>query len=151
MPPRVASAPGSTGKKTPSGRSAASSLHADVEVLDRQAQDAVHLAHVDADAALQRLDVALERRAGAEGHDRRTVAGADADDRRGLLGARRVDDRVRHGRRMEGLVDAVLLADVVAGEDTVGAEQDAQVVEELLGLRVREATVLNGRPDDHAR
>ena len=98
-------------------------LDRDVEVVDRQAQDAVHLAHVDADPALQRRDVPLERRSRAEGDDRRAMAGADADDRRGLLGARRVDDGVGGGEGVKGLVDAVLVEHVAPGEHAVGAEQ----------------------------
>ena len=102
----------------------------------------VHLAHVDADPALQRRDMALQRRSRAERDERRAVARAHADDRRGLLGARRVDDGVGRGRRVKRLVDAVLLAHVVPGEHAVGAQQGAQVVEHLLGRGRREARVL---------
>ena len=70
------------------------------------------------------------------------MAGAHADDRRGLLGARRVDDRVGRGRRMKRLVDAVLVAHVAPGEHPVGAEQRAQVVEQLLGGALGEAPAL---------
>ena len=136
MPPSVASAPGSTGKKTPSGRSLASSasrviagLHGHVHVLDRQPQHAVHLAQVDRDAALHREHVALERRARAERDDRDAVAVARLDDRRRLLGRARVDDGVGRGRRMPGLVLAVLGEHVLAGQHPVGPEQVAEVVE----------------------
>ena len=61
MPPSVASAPGIDGEEDALGTQRVvelpardPGLHADVQVLDRQAQDAVHLAHVDADAALKR-------------------------------------------------------------------------------------------------
>ena len=70
------------------------------------------------------------------------MARADADDRRGLLGARRVDDGVGGGDGVKGLVDAVLVAHVAPGEHAVGAEQRAQVVEQLLGGGVGEAPVL---------
>ena len=79
---------------------------------------------------------------GAEGDDRRAVAGADADDRRGLLGARRVDDGVGGGGGVKRLVDAVLVAHVAPGQHAVGAEQRAQVVEQLLGGGVGQAPVL---------
>ena len=45
-------------------------------------EDAVHLAHVDGDAAERRVDVAFERRAGAEGDDRHAVCGAEPHDLR---------------------------------------------------------------------
>ena len=149
IPPSVASAPGSTGKKTPSGRSASSSclrVTPACTLTSRSSTDrrriAVHLAHVDADAALQRRDVALERGAGAEGDERRAVARADADDRGGLLGARRVDDGVGRRERVEGLVDAVLLAHVASGEHAIGAELRAQIVEHPRGVSVGQTAVL---------
>ena len=149
IPPSVASAPGidreehalrAQGLVELLARDAG--LDGDVEVVDRQAQDRVHLAHVDADPALQRLDVALERGARAEGHERRAVAGAHPDDGRGLLGARRVDDRVGRGRRMKRLVDAVLIEHVAPGEHPLGAQQRAQVVEQLLDGGLGEASAL---------
>ena len=89
MPPIVAFAPGSTEKNTPSGRrrvvelpAGHAGLDGDVHVVDREAQDRVHAAHVDRHAAAQRGDVALERRARAERDDRRAVLGADAHEAR---------------------------------------------------------------------
>ena len=70
------------------------------------------------------------------------MAGAHADDRRGLLRARRVDDGVGRGQRMKRLVDAVLLEHVAPGKHPVGAEQCAQVVEQLLDRVVGEASML---------
>ena len=64
-------------------------LDGGVEILGVDAQDPVHLRHVDADAARQRRDMALERGAGAEGDDRRLVLGAKLDDRGDLLGGLR--------------------------------------------------------------
>ena len=86
--------------------------------------------------------MALERGARAEGDDRRAVAGAHADDRRGLLGARRVDDGIGGGGGVKGLVDAVLVEHVAPGQHAVGAEQRAQVVEQLLGGGVGQTPVL---------
>ena len=74
-------------------------LDGDVEVLDAHAQDRVHQARVDRDAALDREHVALERGAGAERHDRHVVLGASAHDRGDLLGRARERDRVRRRRR----------------------------------------------------
>ena len=126
-------------------------FHADVEVVDGQAKDAVHLAHVDADPPVQRLDVALERAAGAEGDDRRLVTGAHADDRGRLLGARREDDGVGRRDGVKRLVGAVLLADVVAGEDAVGAEKRAQVVEHAGRLGLGQAALGRGGDARHVR
>ena len=91
---------------------------------------------------MQRLDVAFERAARAEWDDRRAVARARGDDRCRLLGARREDDGVGRRDRVEGLVGAVLVADVAAGEDAIGAEQRAQLVEERGGLRFCQARLL---------
>ena len=44
-----------------------------VQIVGADAQDAVHARHVDRDAAVDRIDVAFERRAGAERHDRAAV------------------------------------------------------------------------------
>jgi hypothetical protein len=103
-------------------------LDGDVHVVDRQAQDRVHPAHVDRDAAAQRSDVALERRARSERDDRRAVLGADAHHARALLDVEREDDEVGRRRRVERLVGAVLPADVLAGQDAVRRERGGQGV-----------------------
>ncbi len=76
----VASAPGSTQKNTPSGRSFSSSWRRVTPACTvtsmsstRQPQDPVHQRGVDRHAAVERGDVAFEARAGAEGDDRRAV------------------------------------------------------------------------------
>ena len=60
-------------------------LHAAVEVLGVDLEHAVHLRQVDADAAVQRGDVAFERRADAERDHRHARRVAQAHDRRDLL------------------------------------------------------------------
>ena len=93
MPPSVASAPGSMGNIRPVLRSALRQLqagdagfHRRVEIRVADAQHAVHLAQIDADAAAQRVHVSFERGAGAERHDRQLKALADAGDLRHLGG-----------------------------------------------------------------
>ena len=77
MPPIVASAPGSIGKHQPGVAQGLRELQAgdarfdgDVEILRADAQDAVHLAQIEADPAAQRVHVPFERGAGAERDDR---------------------------------------------------------------------------------
>ena len=73
--------PGSIGNMRPVLRSALFELQPrdagfdrDVEILGADAEDPVHLAEIDRDPARIAPDVALERRAGAERHDRQLVA-----------------------------------------------------------------------------
>jgi hypothetical protein len=86
-------------------------LDSGVEILGIDAQDAVHLRQVYADAALQRRDMAFERSAGAKSDDRRLRGGAEPDDLGDLLGAVREGDGIGGARRVIGFVLAVLLAD----------------------------------------
>ena len=51
-----------------------------VEILGVDGEDAVHAQQVDRDAAAGGVEVALERRADAEGDDRHAVSGAEPDD-----------------------------------------------------------------------
>ena len=113
----VASAPGSTenirpvlcsafascSRVTPASTVASRSSDAD-------AQDPVHLAQIDRDAAVQRVDVALERGAGAERHDRARRRGADRDDRLDFFGRVRQADDVGSGGGVIRLAMAVMLA-----------------------------------------
>jgi hypothetical protein len=72
----------------------------DVEVVDADANDPIQVAQVDADAAVQRVDVCFERRARAERHNRHAVTCADLDDRRNLLSRPRKADHIGCGGRM---------------------------------------------------
>jgi hypothetical protein len=56
------------------------SLDGGVEIFGADAQDAIHPAHVDRDATMQRVHVAFQRAAGAERNDGDLTALADADD-----------------------------------------------------------------------
>ena len=103
-------------------------LHGDVEILDADAQHLVHLREVDADAAVERRHMALERGAGAEGNHRHLVLGAELDDLGDFLGRLDKYHAVRRHRRVEGLVLAVLLQDRGRGREPL-AEALAQRVD----------------------
>ena len=78
-------------------------LDGGVEILGVDPQDPVHLRQVDADAAVQRRDMAFERGAGAEGDDRRLVLGAQG--RRSPRPPRCCARRRRHrGRAARGRI-----------------------------------------------
>jgi hypothetical protein len=88
MPPIVALAPGSIGKKRPVPLSSVvqllardARLHAAIEILGADLEHLVHLREVHADAARQRGDVAFERRPDAERDHRYPRGVAQPDDR----------------------------------------------------------------------
>ena len=105
-------------------------LERDVEVLDAHAQDRVHQARVDRNAALDREDVALERGAGAERDDRHAVVRARAHDRGDLLGRARERHRVGRRRRERRLVAPVQVAHRLRGRQAI-AQQLAQRLDRL--------------------
>ena len=82
-----------------------------VEILSVDAQDTVHLRHIDAYAAGQCGYVPLEGGPCAECNDRRLIFGAELDDRRNLIGAVGKCDGISGMRRVVGLVFAVVRAD----------------------------------------
>ena len=152
MPPIVAFAPGSTGEEhalRPQALVELAAGHAgldgDVHVVDREAQDRVHAAHVDRHAAAQGGDVALERRPRAERDDRRAVLGADAHEARDLVDVERVGDEVGRRGRVERLVGPVLPADVLAREDAVGRERRGERVAQRRDVGAGEAAGLGRR------
>ena len=117
MPPSDASAPGSIGKNRPvcliSSLSCLRVTPACTVTVRSSAltrEHAVHARQVDADAALHREQVALERRADAERDHRHRVRGGERDDGGDVLGA--LAEHHRLGRRHveRRLVAAVLLA-----------------------------------------
>ena len=60
-------------------------LDRNVEILGAEPQHPRHARQIDRDAAVDGVDVAFERAAHAERHDRHAVLGAELDDRRRLL------------------------------------------------------------------
>jgi hypothetical protein len=120
-------------------------LHGDVHVLDRQPDDRVELAHVDAHPAAQGGDMTFKRGARPEGDDRHPVAAAEPDDGRRLLGGARVHDEVGRRGRVPGLVAAVEAQLVGAGEHPVGAEARAEVVRRRPDRRIGHASLLAAR------
>ena len=90
-------------------------LHAAVEVLGVDLEHAVHLRQVDADAAVERGDVAFERRADAERDHRHARRVAQPDDRGDFVVGVREHDDVGQRRVGEALAVAVLFADRARG------------------------------------
>ena len=97
-------------------------LHGGVEVLDADAQDRVHQARVERDAALDGEHLALERGAGAERDDGHAVLVARAHDGGDLVGRARERDRVGRRRRERRLVAPVQVADRVRGGQAVAQQ-----------------------------
>ena len=85
-------------------------LDAAVEVVGVHLDDPVHRREVEAHAPVECGDVALERRADAEGDDRHACRVAQPHDRGHLFGRLRIDDDVGRRRVGEALAVAVLLA-----------------------------------------
>ena len=113
----VALAPGSIGKNRPVplqlgvellARDAR--LHAAVEILAVDLEHAVHPRQIDAHAAVQRRDVALERGADAERDHRHARRVAQPHDRGDLLVRLRKHDDVRQRRVGQAFAVTVLLA-----------------------------------------
>ena len=77
-------------------------LHAAIEILGVDFEHAIHLRQVDADAAVQRRNVTLERRADAERDDRDARRMTQAHDRRHLLVRTRETRRRRAAPRRPG-------------------------------------------------
>ena len=85
-------------------------FHRRVEILDAHPQHFVHLAQVDRDAAVNRVDVPFEGGAGAERNDRHLMRRADLQDLGDLVcGVREADD-VGRGVDVIRLAVAVMIA-----------------------------------------
>jgi hypothetical protein len=111
----VASAPGSTQNATPVFASAFVQLSVcdagfdgRIEIVDADAQHAIHARQIDRHAALDGVDVSLERRAGTERHDRRLHARGRANDRADFISGERKDDDVGVDGRVPRLAVTVL-------------------------------------------
>ncbi len=90
-----------------------------VEVLGMHRQHPVHVADVDRDAAVRRVDLTLERRAGAERDHRHAMAGADPHDLLHVGDALREHHRIRRLVHDPGQRVAVLLAHRLRGDEAV--------------------------------
>ena len=117
IPPIVASAPGSMKNVNPVFASALMScsprdpgFHGGLEILRADAQTLVHLAHVDGDAAVNRVHLRFHGRACAERNHRHAVFRADLQDFADLFGRVREADDVGQSGRMVRLAVAVVLA-----------------------------------------
>ena len=90
-----------------------------VEVLGMHRQHPVHVAEIDRHAAVRRVDLALERRAGAERDHRHAMRGADPHDLLHVGDALRKHHRVRRLVGDPGQRVAVLLAHRLRGDEAV--------------------------------
>jgi hypothetical protein len=81
----------------------------DIEIVDADAKHPVHAREVDGHAAVQRVHVAFERRAGAKRHNRRSVTRRRTNDGAHLVGRQRKDDCVGLTGRMPRLAVTVRL------------------------------------------
>ena len=124
MPPIVASAPGSTAKKRPSGARRCARASRVSPASTRQSRSALLTSstlviprEIDADPAAQRADVAFERGAGAERDHGNPSGGAGADHVRHLLGRLREEDGIGRSRRVVRLVPPVQVENGLARGD----------------------------------
>ena len=90
-----------------------------VEVVGVDLQHPVHVAQVDADAAGRRVDLPLQRGAGAERDHGDAVLGADPDHVLDIGGFLRHDHGVRRLRRQPGGGMGMLVADRLRGDQPV--------------------------------
>src|SRR3546814_1021704 len=107
-------------------------------------ENAVHAGDVDADSALRRLHLALQRRAGAEGDDRALVLGTELDDGCHLLRAGGEGHRIRHFHRVIGGILAMVLAHRLRCRQAF-AEQPAQRFDQRT-VRLWTGRLWTGRP-----
>jgi hypothetical protein len=89
------------------GLSGDAGLHAAVEVVGLDGEDAVHAGQIEGDAAPDGLDVPFHGGAGTEGHDGRGVLGAQAQDGRDFVGGLGEGDGVGRRGIVPGLVARV--------------------------------------------
>ncbi len=121
MPPIVASAPGIHHEHQAGVLQVVvellvgeAGLHRDVHVVGAEAQHLGHAREVDRHAAVDGVDVALERAADAERDDRRAVRRARPHDRAHLVGGLGEDHGVGIGRGVPRLAVAVVAAHAAA-------------------------------------
>ena len=158
----MASAPGSIGKNRPWSRKCSLSCLAGdaglddaIEILGMDGEHAVHVAEIEADAAVRRVDLALERGAGAEGDHRNALCRADAHDLLHVFGGVRKHHRIGRLVGDPGQRIAVLLAHrrevtrrlptMAASAAITGLDRVAVASEFLPGFRSTPSRQLFGR------
>ena len=125
-------------------------VHAAVEVGLVDIEHPVHLREVETDAAVQRRDVALERRAHAERDDRDARRVTCPRDRgHFVVGVRKHDDVGQRGVG-EALAMRVLLADRLGGDRAVAVVVAQTPRQRLDGVALRTGAV-RGRCKRHVR
>ena len=106
-----------------------------VEVFRMDRQHPVHVAQIDADAAIGGVDLALQRGAGAERDDRHPMGGADAHDRLHLRRRARKHHGIGRLARQPGGGVAMLLAHREPGREA-RAEHVAERRQRRCGSRL---------------
>ena len=126
MPPSEASAPGSIGKKRPLSRRCSLSCLRVTPGSTTQSRSSASTAvtafmreQVERDAAVRRVDMALERRADAERNDRRVVPGAELDEVDHVVPGFGEHHRVRRLVLEPGQRVPVRLADRLGGGEAI--------------------------------
>ena len=97
-------------------------LDAAIHVRLADVEDAGHPRQVERDAAAHRRDVALQRRAGAPGHDGHALGVAQRQQAAGLVGGFDERDGVGQDRRLGVLAVRVVVAQRGVGGDAVAEE-----------------------------
>ncbi len=151
MPPSVASAPGSTGKKSPCSPAARSralrvtpAWTVAAEVVGRDLEDPVEPGEIEADAAALRDDMPLEARAGAERRHGHAQLVREREDARDVVGRGGVDDEIRTPRAVERHVARVEVElRLAVGDAGVRAELAGHRVAKILGRRAQAASLGN--------
>ena len=100
-------------------------------------ENPVHVAQVDADAAGRRVDLALQRRAGAEGDHGNAMLGADPHHVLDVLGFLRHHHRIGRLRRQPRGGMGVLLAHRLRGNQPVAESRRQRLDRACQRLRLR--------------
>ena len=124
-------------------------LDAHVHVFGADFEHAVHGAHVDAQAAMQRGDVAFQRGADAERRDGQLVAHAHLHGGHDVGGGLREHHGIRRMRQVIGLVLAVALQQRLGGGQAI-AEQRAQFFERTGQRGGRDGHLRRPAPQDRS-
>ncbi len=109
-------------------------LDAAVHVGLADVEDAVHARQVERDAAAHRGDVALERGAGAPGHDGDVFGVAERQQAAGFVGGFDEGDGVGQHRRLGVLAVRVVVAQRRVGGDAIAEEVAAAAMRASTGM-----------------
>ena len=108
-----------------------------IEILGVDFQHLVHVAQIDADAAGRRVDLALQRGAGAERDHGNAVLGANPHHVLNIGGLLRHHHRIRRLRRQPGRGMGVLVAHRLRGDQPVAEPRGERFDRARQRLRLR--------------